>query len=244
MSQNGGSMHKPDYHEILGINRDASDGELKKAFVELALQHHPDINPGEKNEAKFKEVYEAYLVLRDEAKRREYDQFGQDAFSQAHASEETSFDLSLESVLCEMLGVAKDASQQEINKAFTRLAIQYGSVLNLSGDNGVKLKKVYKTYTLLRDKAKRREYDRSDQDASTQENAGDESLSALTIEDILYDIKELAEEFGSSFDEKSIDPLGIFSLGRQVADNAYWYGRHFLSDALGIRIRGKVRRKH
>ncbi len=236
-------MYKKGYYEILGVDKEASERKLKKAFIELALQYHPEINPGRENEEKFKAVYEAYTVLKDEAKRQEYDQIGQDAFSQAHTGEETSFDLSLESVLYEILGVAKDASAQEINKAFTKLAMQYGSALNLGGDNGEKLKRVYKTYTILRDKAKRREYDQASRDASGQENAGDESLSALTIEDILYEIRELAREFGLSFDEKSIDPLGIFPLGRQAINEAYWYGEHLLSDVLGIRIRGKVRRK-
>lgn len=236
-------MDKQGYYEILGVDKEASEGKLKKAFIELALQYHPEINPDRQNEAKFKAVYEAYTVLKDEAKRRAYDQIGRDAFSQAHAREETSYDLSLESILYEILGVSRDASEQEINKAFTKLAMQYGSVLNLSGDNGEKLKKVYKTYTILRDKAKRQECDRSDQDAPAQKNAENESFSALTIEDILYDIRELAEEFGLSFDEKSIDPLGIFSLGKQVVKDACWYGEHLLSDVLGIRVRGKVRRK-
>lgn len=236
-------MYKQGYYQILGVDREASGGKLKRVFIELALQHHPEINPGKGNEERFKEIYEAYAVLRDEVRRREYDQIGQDVFLQTHAGEETTYDLGLESILYEILGVAKDAPERDINKAFTKLAIQYGSALNLSGDNGKKLRKVYKTYTLLRDKAKRRGYDRPDQGASTQENAEDESFSALTIEDILYDIRELAREFGLNFDEKSIDPLGIFSLGRQVVNEAYWYGEHLLSDVLGIRIRGKVRRK-
>ena len=237
-------MYKQGFYQILGVDREASGGKLKRAFIGLALRYHPEINPGRENEESFKEIYEAYTVLKDGAKKQEYDQVGQDAFSQTYAGEETAYDLSLESILYEILGVAKDAPERDINKAFTKLAIQYGSALNLSGDNGEKLRKVYKTYTLLRDKAKRQEYDRSDQGASTQENAEDESFSALTIEDILYDIRELAREFGLNFDEKSIDPLGIFSLGRQVVNDAYWYGEHLLSDVLGIRIRGKVRRRH
>ena len=240
----GDGMYKQGYYEILGVNRGASEEKVREAFTELALQYHPELNPGRENEAKFREIYEAYAVLKDGAKRREYDQIGQDAFSQVYAGEETCRDLSLESILYEILGVAKDASEQDINKAFTKLAIRYHFVLNLGRDNEDRLKKVYKAYTVLKDKAKRREYDRSDQDASAGGNAEDEPLSALTIEDILYDIKELAKEFGLSFDEKSIDPLGIFPLGKQVVNDAFWYGEHLLSDVLGIRIRGKVRRKH
>ncbi len=237
-------MYKKSYYQILGVDKEASGVKVKRAFIGLALRYHPEINPGRENEEKFKAVYEAYAVLKDKAKRQEYDQIGQDVFSQTYAGEETSYDLSLESILYEILGVAKDAPERDINKAFTKLAMQYGSALNLGGDNGEKLRKVYNTYTLLRDKAKRREYSRSDQNASSQEDAGDESFSALTIEDILYDIRELARGFGLSFDEKSIDPLGIFPLGKQVINDAYWYGEHLLSDVLGIRIRGKVRRKH
>ena len=63
-----------DYYKILGVKRDASQGEIKKAFRKLAHTYHPDKKCG--NEAKFKEVSEAYAVLSDEKKRAQYDQFG------------------------------------------------------------------------------------------------------------------------------------------------------------------------
>lgn len=63
-----------DYYEILGVNKGATKEEIKKAFYRLAHKHHPDKKEG--NEAKFKEVNEAYQVLSDEAKRSKYDQFG------------------------------------------------------------------------------------------------------------------------------------------------------------------------
>ena len=74
-------MAKRDYYETLGVNKGASDAEIKKAYRKLARQYHPDVNPGDKEaENKFKEVTEAYEVLSDEGKRAKYDQFGHGAF--------------------------------------------------------------------------------------------------------------------------------------------------------------------
>lgn len=68
---------KRDYYEILGVNRNASETEIKKAFRKLAIQYHPDKNPGDKEaEEKFKEATEAYEILSDAQKRAQYDQFG------------------------------------------------------------------------------------------------------------------------------------------------------------------------
>jgi molecular chaperone DnaJ len=76
-------MSKRDYYEILGISKNASEDEVKKAYRKLAMQHHPDRNPGNKEaEAKFKEATEAYEVLKDEQKRAAYNQFGHQAFGQ------------------------------------------------------------------------------------------------------------------------------------------------------------------
>src|SRR6478752_1889336 len=67
-------MSKRDYYEVLGVSKDASDDELKKAFRKAAVKHHPDKVGGD--EAKFKEINEAYEVLKDDSKRKRYDQFG------------------------------------------------------------------------------------------------------------------------------------------------------------------------
>ena len=72
---------KRDYYEVLGVDRNASDADLKKAYRKLAKKYHPDVNPGDKDaEAKFKEATEAYGILSDPDKRKQYDQFGHAAF--------------------------------------------------------------------------------------------------------------------------------------------------------------------
>src|SRR5262245_7547756 len=70
-----------DYYELLGVNRTASAEDIKKAFRKLAMQHHPDRNPGNKEaERKFKDVNHAYDILKDPDKRAAYDRYGAAAF--------------------------------------------------------------------------------------------------------------------------------------------------------------------
>ena len=74
---------KPDYYQTLGISKSASADEIKKAYRKLAMQYHPDRNPGNKEaERKFKEATESYEVLKDEQKRAAFDQYGHSAFEQ------------------------------------------------------------------------------------------------------------------------------------------------------------------
>ena len=74
---------KRDYYEVLGVDRNADAATIKKAYRQLAKKYHPDMNPGDKEaEQKFKEAAEAYSVLSDDNKRRQYDQFGHAAFEQ------------------------------------------------------------------------------------------------------------------------------------------------------------------
>jgi len=70
---------KRDYYEILGVAKNANEAEIKKAYRKMALQYHPDKNPGNKEaEEKFKEAAEAYEVLSNSEKRARYDQYGHD----------------------------------------------------------------------------------------------------------------------------------------------------------------------
>lgn len=86
---------KRDYYEVLGVSKNASDDEIKKAYRQTAKKYHPDMNPGDKEaEAKFKEASEAYAILSDAEKRRQYDQFGHAAFEQGGGGAGGGFDFS------------------------------------------------------------------------------------------------------------------------------------------------------
>ena len=84
--EEGAEVAKRDYYETLGVQRTASEAEIKAAFRKAAMKHHPDRNPGDKDcEHRFKEVNEAYEVLKDGEKRAAYDRFGHAAFERGGA---------------------------------------------------------------------------------------------------------------------------------------------------------------
>lgn len=81
-------MATQDYYQLLGVPRDASQDDIRKAFRKLAMQYHPDRNPTPEGEAKFKELNEAYAVLSDPEKRKQYDMFGSEGFGQRYSQDE------------------------------------------------------------------------------------------------------------------------------------------------------------
>ncbi len=88
-------MAKRDYYKVLGVKRDASETEIKRAYRKLARQHHPDVNPNDPKAAeRFQEIAEAYEVLRDKEKRQRYDQLGHAAFGGSPFGGAQGFDFS------------------------------------------------------------------------------------------------------------------------------------------------------
>jgi len=99
-------MNKKDYYEVLGISKTATEEEIKRAFRKLAKTYHPD-NKQTGDEAKFKEVGEAYAILSDPAKRRQYDQFGHQAFTNNGGANYSGFnaeDIDLNDIISEIFG--------------------------------------------------------------------------------------------------------------------------------------------
>jgi len=96
---------KRDYYEVLGVSRNATDEEIKKAFRKLAHQHHPDKNPGNrKAEERFRELAEAYQVLSDAERRSMYDRFGHAAFEQGAGPAGFDFGAGFEDIIGDLFG--------------------------------------------------------------------------------------------------------------------------------------------
>jgi curved DNA-binding protein len=94
-------MAQKDYYKTLGISKDASQDEIKKAYRKLAMKHHPDHAKGKANEDKFKEISEAYAVLSDPEKKKQYDTFGSEGFQQRFTQEDIFRGSNIEDILRE-----------------------------------------------------------------------------------------------------------------------------------------------
>jgi curved DNA-binding protein len=94
-------MAQKDYYKTLGITKDASQDDIKKAYRKLAMKHHPDHASGKANEDKFKEISEAYAVLSDPEKKKQYDTFGSEGFQQRFSQEDIFRGSNLEDILRE-----------------------------------------------------------------------------------------------------------------------------------------------
>ncbi len=98
-------MATRDYYDILGVSKNASDEEIKRAYRKLAMKYHPDRNPNKKEaEERFKEINEAYAVLSDKEKRRQYDSFGAEGFRQRFTQEDIFRGFDLDEILSSLFG--------------------------------------------------------------------------------------------------------------------------------------------
>ncbi len=98
-------MAGKDYYSILGVSKNASDEEIKRAYRKLAMKYHPDRNPNKKEaEERFKEINEAYAVLSDKEKRKQYDTFGAEGFHQRFTQEDIFRGFDLDEILSSLFG--------------------------------------------------------------------------------------------------------------------------------------------
>ncbi|MCX8117342.1 MAG: DnaJ domain-containing protein [Desulfobacterota bacterium] len=98
-------MATRDYYEILGVSKNASEEEIKRAYRKLAMKYHPDRNPNKKEaEERFKEINEAYAVLSDKEKRKQYDTFGAEGFRQRFTQEDIFRGFDIDEILSGLFG--------------------------------------------------------------------------------------------------------------------------------------------
>ena len=98
-------MATKDYYNVLGVSKNASDEELKRAYRKLAMKYHPDKNPNKKEaEERFKEINEAYAVLSDKEKRKQYDTFGAEGFRQRFTQEDIFRGFDFDEILSRLFG--------------------------------------------------------------------------------------------------------------------------------------------
>ena len=117
-------MAGSDYYSVLGVKKDAAEGDIKKAYRKLARKHHPDINPGDKQaEEKFKTISQAYEALSDPEKRKIYDEFGEEGLRTGFDPEQGGgTGLTLVRGLCEQID---GRFRMEGGAAGTRCAVEF-----------------------------------------------------------------------------------------------------------------------
>lgn len=131
-------MSKKDYYEVLGVSKSASSAELKKAYYKLAKQFHPDSNPSDKNaEQKFKEINEAYDVLKDEQKRAAYDRYGHghNAFGQGggggFSQQQGGFNADINDIFGEFFSDFMGGSRQRTSSQIRGSDLKYNLTITL-----------------------------------------------------------------------------------------------------------------
>jgi len=122
-----------DYYETLGVSKDASNEQIKKAYRKLALKYHPDRNKDNKEaEEKFKKISEAYAVLSDKDKRQQYDMYGSDGFQQRYSQEDIFRGSNINDILREF-GIggcppAGDGAPLPLKRSFFPASIPFGTL--------------------------------------------------------------------------------------------------------------------
>jgi len=130
-------MAKRDYYDVLGVKKTASEEEIKKAYRKLAMQHHPDRNPGNKQaEERFKEINEAYAVLSDQEKRRQYDQIGPSGFRQRFSQEDIFRGFDISDLFKDVGFSTNDVFSRIFGRGARGAKVRYGNMEDLFGQRG------------------------------------------------------------------------------------------------------------
>jgi curved DNA-binding protein len=130
-------MAKRDYYEVLGVKKSATEEEIKKAYRKLAMKHHPDRNPGNKQaEERFKEINEAYAVLSDKGKRQQYDQFGPSGFSQRYSQEDIFRGFDINDLFKDLGFSTNDVFSRIFGGGGRGAKVRYGNLDDLFGQRG------------------------------------------------------------------------------------------------------------
>lgn len=127
-------MAEKDYYKILGVSRDASQEEIKKAFRQLARKYHPDVNKEKGAEEKFKEINEAFQVLGNPEKRKQYDRYGSSAFSAEDIAEFRNFHFNFEDLFSDfddIFDIFSEFSSKRDSKNYEEVNLRYDLEISL-----------------------------------------------------------------------------------------------------------------